>query len=118
MTSELLLRFVFGGVIVSAFAVIGDIVRPKSFAGLFAAAPSVALASLGLAFHTHTAERVVLETRSMLIGAVALGVYSLVVGQLLKRRGWNTVVAAGASWAVWAAVAFGLWAVVLGGAFG
>jgi len=31
---------------VSAFAVIGDLFKPKSFGGLFGAAPSVALATL------------------------------------------------------------------------
>jgi hypothetical protein len=43
---EYLLRFIAGGVAVSAFAAFGDAVRPKSFAGLFGAAPSIALATL------------------------------------------------------------------------
>jgi hypothetical protein len=43
---EYLLRFIAGGVVVSAFAVVGDILRPKSFAGLFGAAPSIALATI------------------------------------------------------------------------
>jgi hypothetical protein len=47
---DYLLRFAAGGLIVSAFAVLGDVLRPKSFAGLFGAAPSVALATLSLAF--------------------------------------------------------------------
>jgi hypothetical protein len=38
---ELLIRFFFGGAVVSAFATLGDVVKPKSFAGLFSAAPSV-----------------------------------------------------------------------------
>jgi hypothetical protein len=42
-------RFFAGGLIVSAFAILGDVLRPKSFAGLFGAAPSVALATLTLA---------------------------------------------------------------------
>ena len=33
---------------VSIFALIADVLRPKGFAGLFAAAPSIALATLGL----------------------------------------------------------------------
>ena len=36
---EYLLRFIVGGVAVSAFAALGDMLRPKSFAGLFGAAP-------------------------------------------------------------------------------
>ena len=51
MLSELLIRFLIGGLIVSVFAVSGDILRPKTFAGIFGAAPSVALASLGTDLH-------------------------------------------------------------------
>jgi hypothetical protein len=46
---EYLLRFAAGGVAVSAFAILGDMLRPKSFAGLFGAAPSIALATLAIA---------------------------------------------------------------------
>ena len=44
--SQILIRFIIGGMIVSAFAIIGDVLKPKTFAGLFGAAPSVALATL------------------------------------------------------------------------
>lgn len=37
---------------VSLFAMAGDILRPKGFAGLFSAAPSVALATLCLSAFT------------------------------------------------------------------
>lgn len=40
----ILIRFLIGAVAVSIFAVLGDLLKPKSFAGLFGAAPSVALA--------------------------------------------------------------------------
>ena len=36
--TEYVVRFLVGGVVVSAFAMLGDVLRPKSFAGLFAAA--------------------------------------------------------------------------------
>jgi hypothetical protein len=42
MLMEYMIRFLAGGVIVSLFAMIGDVLRPKSFAGLFGAAPSIA----------------------------------------------------------------------------
>jgi hypothetical protein len=45
---EMVVRFVIGGIVVSSFAVLGDLFKPKSLAGLFGAAPSVALAALGL----------------------------------------------------------------------
>ncbi len=38
---EILYRFLIGGLVVSAFALIGDLLKPKSFAGLFGAAPSI-----------------------------------------------------------------------------
>ena len=44
--TEYILRFIVGGAIVSAFATLGDMLKPKSFAGLLGAAPSVALATL------------------------------------------------------------------------
>jgi len=44
--SQILVRFLVGSAIVAAFAIIGDLLKPKSFAGLFGAAPSVALATL------------------------------------------------------------------------
>ena len=50
---EFLLRFLAGELAVSIFALLGDVLRPKSFAGLFGAAPSVALATLALAFAQH-----------------------------------------------------------------
>ena len=43
---ELIFRFLIGGTLVSAFALVGDAVRPRSFAGLFGAAPSIALATM------------------------------------------------------------------------
>jgi uncharacterized protein DUF3147 len=47
--TEYLVRFIAGGLAVSAFALLVDVLRPKSFAGLFGAAPSVALATLAIA---------------------------------------------------------------------
>lgn len=49
---QILIRFLVGGAVVSIFAAIGDVLRPKSFAGLFGAAPSVALATPGLTIAT------------------------------------------------------------------
>jgi hypothetical protein len=48
--TEYVVRFLLGGVVVSAFSMLGDMLRPKSFAGLFGAAPSVALATLGILY--------------------------------------------------------------------
>src|SRR2546421_9561907 len=60
---EILLRVMVGGVVVSAFALLGDILRPKSFAGLFGAAPSVALATLSLTLLKEGGQYAALEGR-------------------------------------------------------
>jgi hypothetical protein len=111
---EYLLRFLIGGAIVSVFAVVGDVLRPKSFAGLFGAAPSVALATLGLAFWNHGSSYVAAETLSMMIGALALAAYSCVVCQLLMRANASALAATGAALSVWLAVAVGLERILIG----
>lgn len=108
------LRFVIGGVVVSVFAVLGDVLRPKSFAGLFGAAPSVALATLGLAFWKHGGDYVAIEVRSMVLGAVALAAYSAAVCQLLMRADWPALRATLAAFAIWLVVAIGLERLLIG----
>src|ERR1700758_2143835 len=105
---DYLIRFLAGGVLVSLFAVAGDVLRPKSFAGLFGAAPSVALATLPLAFWKHGGSYVSTEGRSMILGAVALAVYSFLVCQLLIRERCSALAATLAATAAWLVVAIGL----------
>lgn len=105
---EYLIRFVAGGLVVSAFAVLGDVLRPKSFAGLFGAAPSVALATLCLALWKQGAEYVSIEGRSMIVGALALAVYSFAVCQLLMRPRWSALAATTSAILLWLVVALGL----------
>ena len=73
---QLIIRFVVGGAIVSAFALLGDLLHPKGFAGLFGAAPSVALATLTLTVASEGPVYAALEARSMIIGEVALVAYA------------------------------------------
>lgn len=105
---EHFVRFLAGGLVVCLFSAVGDVLRPKSFAGLFGAAPSIALATLTLAFWEKGGAYVAVEGRSMILGALALAVYSIVVCQLLMRFRWSAPSAALAALAVWLAVAFGL----------
>jgi hypothetical protein len=42
-----------GRYVASTFALLGDVFKPKSFAGLFSAAPSIALVTLTLVFFKH-----------------------------------------------------------------
>lgn len=113
MLSDLIIRFIIGGAVVSAFAVLGDMFRPKSFAGVFAAAPSVALATLALTVMKDGGSDGALEARSMLAGALALAAYSQITAWLLMRRNWSSVRASLAGLIPWLAVAFGLWAAFL-----
>jgi hypothetical protein len=66
--SDIILRFFVGGMVVSLFASLGDLFKPKSFAGLFGAAPSVALATLGLAVLKQGEQYAATEARSMVAG--------------------------------------------------
>jgi hypothetical protein len=104
---EYLVRFLAGGIVVSAFAVLGDVLRPKSFAGLFGAAPSVALATLSLALWKEGGDYVSVEGRSMILGSLALALYSLAVCQLLMRVRWSALTATTTSIFLWLAVALG-----------
>jgi hypothetical protein len=106
--TEYILRFIVGGIVVSAFAMLGDVLRPKSFAGLFGAAPSVALATLGIAVYQHGAGYAALQTHSMMAGAIALSVYSLVVCHLLVRTRLRAAAVTLLSLVVWMIVAAGL----------
>jgi hypothetical protein len=113
MPPDLVIRFFLGGILISAFAVLGDLLRPKSFAGVFGAAPSVALASLALAFISHDGEYVAVEARSMLVGALGLAGYGWLVSWLLLRRRARTLAAATAALGLWAVITFGLWSTLL-----
>jgi len=110
---DLLLRFFIGGTVVSLFAILGDIFRPKSFAGLFGAAPSVALATLGLTIASHGRAYAATEGRSMLAGAIAFFVYACIVSFILMRYRPHTWKPTIGLMPVWFATAFGLWALLL-----
>lgn len=110
---ELLIRFVIGGAVVSFFALLGDVFKPKSFAGLFSAAPSVALATLGVTVIRHGAAYASLEARSMVLGAVAFLIYVFVSGLLLLRHKLPAKPVTLLLLPGWTAVALGLWYVVL-----
>jgi hypothetical protein len=112
--TEYVVRFLVGGVVVSAFAMLGDVLRPKSFAGLFGAAPSIALATLGIALYQHGTSYAAVQSRAMMAGAIALVVYSVVVCHLLVRTRLGAAAATLLSLVVWLVLALGL--LILAGA--
>jgi hypothetical protein len=106
---EFVLRFLIGGAVISAFALLGDVLRPKSFAGLFGAAPSIALATVGMTIARHGKGYAAMEARSMVPGAIAFCVYAYVVSQALVRYQWSTMATTLVLMPVWLGVSLGLY---------
>ncbi|HEY1987009.1 MAG TPA: DUF3147 family protein [Terracidiphilus sp.] len=106
---ELLARFLIGGVIVSIFSVIAEILRPKSFAGLLGAAPSIALATLGITIARHGAIYAAAETRSMVFGAAAFFCYAAAASWMLVRYKTQVLATAVGLMPVWLAASLALW---------
>jgi hydrogenase-4 membrane subunit HyfE len=107
--SDFVIRFLIGGIVVSSFAIIGDILRPKSFAGLFGAAPSIALATLGLTISQHGGRYAAIEAHSMVLGAFAFFIYTVCVSWVLARHKTAALPAAIFLMPVWFGVSLGLW---------
>jgi hypothetical protein len=110
--TESLARFFIGGAIVSFFAVLAEMFRPKSFAGLFGAAPSIALATLGLTISSHGAHYASTEARSMILGAIAFLCYAAATTWLLSRFKPRALTATLSLLPIWFGVSFALWLVV------
>jgi Protein of unknown function (DUF3147) len=110
---ELIFRFIVGGLIVSLFAVLGDVLKPRSFGGLFAAAPSVALATLGLTILTEGKLYAAAESRSMIVGAIALFAYALIVIQLIMKFKLHAASASISALPVWLLCGIGTWFLML-----
>jgi hypothetical protein len=107
----LVAKALIGGTVVCAFAAVGEFLRPRGLAGIFAAAPSVALASLAVTSIATGAGSATNQATAMVAGAAALLVYCLAGIESVKRFGGMR--GATAAMIPWLAVAIGLWAVVL-----
>lgn len=110
---DLLLRALFGGVVVSVFSIVGDMLKPKSLAGTMSAAPAIALASVVLTVRHKGIPYATTEARSMVAGAVAFLVFASVVSFVQMRRKPKALVASTALLPIWGVVAALLWAVWL-----
>lgn len=111
--AQIVVRFVIGGFIVSLFAALGDALKPKSFAGLFGAAPSVALATLGLTILTEGKAYASTEARSMIAGAVSFCVYAAVCSHAMMKYKIAARTVTVSVLALWLACALGIWVSVL-----
>lgn len=106
---EPLARFLIGGVIVSFFSVLGEVFRPKSFAGLFGAAPSIALATIGITIASRGKAYAAVEARSMIFGAIAFLLYGASVSWMLIHYERRVLTATVVLMPVWFAASFAFW---------
>ena len=94
-------------------SVLRDIFRPKRLAGIFAAAPTIALASCCLTAYKHGDAFVSTEARSMVAGGLAFFVYACFVSFVLMRYRPRSLVAAGSLAPIWFIISAALWALWL-----
>ncbi len=111
---DIALRVLVGGIVVSGFAALGDVLKPKSFAGLFGAAPSVALATVALTVHQRGSTYASIEARSMILGGVAFFLYASLASRLMMRRKWAALPVSSVALLLWLAAALGLYFGLLG----
>jgi uncharacterized membrane protein (GlpM family) len=74
-----------GGALVVAFALLSQGLEPKRFAGLFSAAPAVALAGLTVTLLDKGAHDAHQSAAGMIAGGVGMAVYAAAVIPLLRR---------------------------------
>ena len=80
-----------------------DVLKPKRFAGLFSAAPSVAIVSLALTAVLLGVDKATQSALSMAAGAVGMIAFCLVAAVLEKRTG--AIVSSGVAWLSWVVTA-------------
>jgi uncharacterized membrane protein (GlpM family) len=105
--AEVVAKAVAGGVLVLAFAALAQTLKPKRFAGVFAAAPSVALAGLVVTVLFSGDDDLPAEGAAMAVGAAGFVVYCLAAVPLVRRFGaWKGSAGALAAWGVVAAIGY------------
>jgi uncharacterized membrane protein (GlpM family) len=103
-------KTLLGGVLVLVFAALSETLKPKRFAGIFAAAPSVAIAGIAIGAASKGPADQAHAAQTMIAGAIALAVYAAVAIVALRRFGPGK--GALVSGVAWIAVAAGLYPVV------
>jgi Protein of unknown function (DUF3147) len=99
----LLAKGLAGGLLVVAFAVLCEGLSPKRFAGLFSAAPAVALAGLTITILDKGAHDAHESAAGMIAGGAGMVAYAFTVVPLLRRT--RAITAAGAALGAWLGVA-------------
>ena len=99
----LAIKGLLGGTLVLVFALLSQSLDPKRFAGLFSAAPAVALAGLAVTLLDKGAHDAHQSTTGMIAGAAGMAVYAAAVIPLLRRK--RAPVASMAALGVWTGAA-------------
>lgn len=92
-----------GGLLVVAFALLSEGLSPKRFAGLFGAAPSVAIAGLSITLIAQGVPDAHKDTIGMIAGGIGMTAYAAAVVPLLRR--WGAKRAASGALTAWIAAA-------------
>ncbi len=101
----LLAKGLAGGVLVVCFALLSEGLSPKRFAGLFSAAPAVALAGLTIAVLDKGAHDAHESATGMIAGGAGMVAYAAAVVPLLRRmRALRAAVTALGAWLLVAVV--------------
>jgi len=81
------LKALAGGSLVVGFSGLGDVLKPKAFAGIYGAAPSVALASLVITVLTTGPSKAATSAHGMIAGAAGMIACCVAATMLVKRFG-------------------------------
>lgn len=103
-------RAVIGGLAVVGFSLVGEAGHPKRFAGLFSAAPSVAIASLAITVLEKGGRGTVPYARGMLIGSAGMLAYCVASLFLVERM--HALLGSVVAWLAWFVVAGGIYFMV------
>ena len=110
MTVYIALKALAGGLLVVAFSLVGQVIQPKRFAGIFSAAPAVALASLLLTAYVKGVAMALPQATGMLVGSAAMIVYCVFTLFAVDR--FHALLGSIGAWLAWFAVAGGLYLLV------
>src|SRR5580700_1469778 len=93
------IKAVDGGLFVALFAILGEMLQPKRFAGIFGASPAVALANLLVIALIKGDASARYAATGMIAGAVALAVACAAAIPAVRR--WGALRGSAVLWAVW-----------------
>ncbi len=82
---ELIGESMLGGILVVVFSIIGEIIKPRTFSGLFGSAPSIALGGLIISAVTQNISFLKQQLIGMIFGSFGMIVYCITAYLLLKR---------------------------------